>query len=108
MNTTILKLWILLIGLCSSAVVFGAEHLQYPSGKEHYQTKCAFCHGAAGEGVGIFPALKNSAKAEVVEKLTRYKNSKKVGKYSSLMYVRSSGLSEGDIKQLSEYIATLK
>jgi len=32
-------------------------------GKEVYDAKCAMCHQAGGEGLGVFPALKGSAVA---------------------------------------------
>ena len=79
----------------------------YDTGADHFEAKCAFCHGAKGEGVGIFPALKGLSAQEAQNKLERYRSSKKVGRYSALMYVRSSQLTDKQIEQLADYIGQL-
>ncbi len=98
-----------LLLFCFSAFAFAADDssVEYNSGKSHYLAKCAFCHGVSGEGVGIFPALRGSDAKDVKDKLQRYRKSRKVGRYSAMMYVRASKLTDEQIEALSDYIPTL-
>ena len=93
--------------VCAFAATPSPQTVTYETGKEFYKAKCLFCHGAEGQGVGIFPALSVISRAEAEEKLLRYRASKKVGRYSSMMYIRASKLSDKDIKNLADYIGVL-
>jgi len=68
---------------------------------------CAACHGAQGQGQGMFPKLAGQTPDYLSGRLTAYKNKEKVGMNSSMMWGMSAQLSDQDIKALSEYISTL-
>ena len=67
---------------------------------------CGACHGAQGGG-GVGPALAGKTAEYIVGRLTQYKNGEKVGSQSNLMWGQAGMLSETDITDLADYIATL-
>lgn len=74
-------------------------------------TKCAACHGAKGEkpALGKSQAITGWKADKTLEALKGYKagtrNTKGMG---ALMKGQTAALSDGDMKALSDYIATLK
>jgi cytochrome c553 len=74
-------------------------------------TKCAACHGAKGEkpALGKSQAITGWKADKTLEALKGYKagtrNTKGMG---ALMKGQAAALSDGDMKALSDYIATLK
>jgi len=68
---------------------------------------CAACHGAQGQGQGIFPKLIGTPADRIVELLKKYRAGEQVGPQSALMAPNASGLSDGDIADLAAYIDTL-
>ena len=64
---------------------------------------CVACHGAGGEG-GIGPRLAGQSTAQLVEKLTAYKNGETLGSQSNLMWGQAAALSGSDIDNLAAYI----
>ena len=73
-------------------------------GKAKYMT-CMGCHGVNAEG-GIGPKLAGQASAEIVEKLTAYRNKEQRGAQSAMMWGIAAGLSDADIQALAEYLST--
>jgi len=67
---------------------------------------CGACHGAQGGG-GVGPALAGQTVEYIVGRLNQYKAGEKVGNQSNLMWGQAAGLSDQDINDLAEYIATL-
>ena len=67
---------------------------------------CGACHGANGGG-GVGPALAGQTAEYIVGRLNQYKAGEKVGNQSNLMWGQAAGLSEQDIKDLSEYVVSL-
>ena len=67
---------------------------------------CGACHGAQGGG-GVGPALAGQTVEYIVGRLNQYKAGEKVGKQSNLMWGQAAGLSDQDMNDLAEYIATL-
>ena len=65
---------------------------------------CAACHGQAGEGMAVFPALAGRDKAYIVGRLNTYKNRGQVGAMSSTMWGQAAMLSEKDIETIGEFI----
>ena len=65
---------------------------------------CAACHGAQGQGQGMFPALAGQSADYIVGRLTTYKNRGQVGMNSSLMWGQPSNLSERDIELIGKYV----
>lgn len=67
---------------------------------------CGACHGAQGGG-GVGPALAGQTVDYIVGRLNQYKNGEKVGSQSNMMWGQAAGLSDQDMNDLAEYIATL-
>jgi cytochrome c len=67
---------------------------------------CGACHGGNGGG-GVGPALKGRDVDYIVGRLNAYREGEKVGNQSNLMWGQAAGLSDQDIQDLAEYIATL-
>jgi cytochrome c553 len=67
---------------------------------------CGACHGANGGG-GVGPALAGQTVEYIVGRLNQYKAGEKVGNQSNLMWGQAAGLSDQDMNDLAEYIATL-
>ena len=55
---------------------------------------CAACHGQAGEGMAVFPALAGRDKVYIVDRLNTYKNRGQVGAMSSTMWAQAAMLSD--------------
>jgi cytochrome c5 len=68
---------------------------------------CIACHGAKGEGMGIFPKLAGHTAEEIVDLLTRYRAGETVGPNTPLMAPQAATLSDEDIANLAAYIETL-
>lgn len=67
---------------------------------------CGACHGAQGGG-GVGPKLAGQTAEYIANRLWQYKNGEKVGSQSNLMWGQAGMLSETDITDLADYIATL-
>lgn len=67
---------------------------------------CQSCHGTAGEG-GVGPQLQGRDNAFLIEALTAYKNRETRGEQSGLMWGVATPLSDSDISNLAEFIASL-
>jgi len=67
---------------------------------------CGACHGSNGGG-GVGPKLSGKTIEYIVGRLNQYKNGEKVGSQSNMMWGQAAMLSETDINDLAEYIATL-
>ncbi|MGK0674571.1 MAG: c-type cytochrome [Halothiobacillaceae bacterium] len=76
------------------------------AGAAKYAT-CAACHGAKGEGSGIFPKLAGLSASEVESKLKKYRAGETLGPNSAMMAPNAAALSDSDIANLSAYIASL-
>ncbi|MGB9670949.1 MAG: c-type cytochrome [Halothiobacillaceae bacterium] len=68
---------------------------------------CASCHGRNGEGQGMFPRVAGQSAADLAAKLKKYRAGETVGPNSAMMAPNAAGLSDGDIADLSAYIASL-
>ena len=65
---------------------------------------CAACHGQAGEGMAVFPALAGRDKAYIVDRLNTYKNRGQVGAMSSTMWAQAGMLSADQMEQIGKFI----
>lgn len=68
---------------------------------------CVSCHGMNGEGQGMFPKVAGQSAADLAVKLKKYRAGETVGPNSAMMAPNAAGLSDGDIADLSAYIASL-
>jgi cytochrome c5 len=76
------------------------------AGKDRFAT-CASCHGAQGQGMGIFPKIAGQSPDYVAGRLQQYRAGEQVGPTSALMMPHASGLSDEAIADLAAYIASL-
>jgi len=67
---------------------------------------CGACHGANGGG-GVGPALAGKTAEYIANRLIQYKNGETVGIQSNMMWGQAGMLSETDITDLADYIATM-
>lgn len=67
---------------------------------------CGACHGAQGGG-GVGPALAGKTVEYIVGRLNQYKAGEKVGSQSNMMWGQAAMLSDTDITDLADYIATM-
>lgn len=65
---------------------------------------CAACHGQAGEGMAVFPALAGQNADYIIERLTTYKNRGQVGAMSSTMWAQAGMLTEEEIETIGKFI----
>jgi len=65
---------------------------------------CAACHGQAGEGMAVFPALAGKDKLYIVNRLVQYKNKEQVGAMSSTMWAQAGMLSDKDMETIGAFI----
>ncbi len=85
------------------------------AGKSKYDSVCAACHGAKGEGTDVYPSLKGQSQDEVAEVLALYKAGDKealkekglAGDDYAQMAPNAAALSEEDMKNLGAYIESL-
>ncbi|VAW47021.1 hypothetical protein MNBD_GAMMA03-1201 [hydrothermal vent metagenome] len=68
---------------------------------------CAGCHGGNAEG-GVGPTLNSQTAEAVSDKLNRYKAGEQLGPMTGMMTPIAKGLSDAEIKAVSEYVITLK
>jgi len=92
-----------------AALALFAGVLSFADGAATYKAKCAMCHGATGtpsagmaKAMGIKPASDPAIKALTLDQVVAtVKNGK--GKMKPI-----AGLSDADVKAVSEYFKTLK
>ena len=65
---------------------------------------CAACHGQAGEGMAVFPALAGQSSDYIVGRLNTYKNRGQVGAMSSTMWAQAGMLSADQMEQIGKFI----
>ncbi len=67
---------------------------------------CATCHGPTGQGMASFPRLAGQSADYIAARLKQYRAGEKVGPNSPLMMPHAVNLSDAEITNLSDYIAT--
>ncbi len=77
----------------------------FAGGKEFYAANCAGCHGATGQGQGMFPKLIGKKADFIVGELKKFKT--KSRKLPFPVAIKDS-LTEAQMKEVAKYIATLK
>ena len=65
---------------------------------------CAACHGQAGEGMAVFPALAGRDKSYIVNRLVQYKNKEQVGAMSSTMWAQAGMLTSEQMETIGAFI----
>jgi cytochrome c6 len=87
------------------AVFALASSLSWAQGADLYKSKCAMCHGAAGEGKGASPALKGIklSEADITNVLTKGAPGKKAPHTKGI-----AGLTDAQAKQVAGFVKGLK
>lgn len=76
------------------------------AGQDRFAT-CTSCHGAAGQGMGIFPKIAGQDPDYIAGRLQQYRAGEQVGPNTALMTPHATGLSDEAIADLAAYIASL-
>ena len=99
---------ILAIGLVGVAA-FAASNAQAAdatAGKIKYEATCAACHGATGVSVvPIYPNVAGQKEAYLVAQLKAFRDGSRT---NPIMEPMAKGLSDADIFNISQYLASLK
>ncbi|PYG01530.1 poly-beta-1,6-N-acetyl-D-glucosamine biosynthesis protein PgaD [Thioalkalivibrio sp. ALE21] len=67
--------------------------------------RCISCHGAQGQGVGIFPSIAGESAEFIAQRLVAYRAGETVGDDTHLMAPNARNLSDEDIADLAVFIA---
>ena len=89
---------LLLVGI---AVLFASSMVWAEDGAAIYKSKCAMCHGAAGEGKAA-PKIAGTADTKVSDVLT------KGGQAKPPHTKAMAGLTDDQVKAVASYVASLK
>lgn len=102
MKVNVVKGSLLVLSLAFSTAVFAQD--QAGAGETLYKSKCAMCHGPAGEGKSG-PALKGTQLSEddVVLMVAKGKEGKKAPHTKPV-----SGLTDEQVKAVAHYVKSLK
>tara|TARA_B100000900_G_scaffold362568_1_gene335984 strand:- start:60 stop:509 length:450 start_codon:yes stop_codon:yes gene_type:complete len=65
---------------------------------------CAACHGAEGQGMGVFPKLAGQTGDYITGRLVAYQNREEIGNMSSTMWSQAAMLSDKDIETIGKFI----
>ena len=65
---------------------------------------CAGCHGAQGQGQGMFPKLAGQTSDYIAGRLNAYRNKERVGSNSAMMWGQAMPLTDKQIEQLSVFV----
>lgn len=68
---------------------------------------CAACHGAKGEGAGMFPKLAGLSADKAADLLKKYRAGETVGANTAMMAPNAKSLSDANITDLAAFIASL-
>ncbi|WP_018936978.1 c-type cytochrome [Thioalkalivibrio sp. ALJ24] len=66
---------------------------------------CIACHGAQGQGIGIFPSIAGESAEFIAQRLVAYRAGETVGDDTHLMAPNARNLSDEDIADLAVFIA---
>jgi cytochrome c len=100
------KVTLLLAGLALAVGAVGAQAGDAEAGKAKYMT-CMGCHGPAGQGQAIFPAVAGKDADYLAEVLAKYRAGEQVGPNSMMMMPHAMNLSDADIADLAAYMSSL-
>lgn len=75
------------------------------AGAMKYASVCRDCHGAGGEGRGIYPRLAGRPAEEIAGLLRHYKSGRKTDHMSDTMRPFAQALGEQEIDQIAAWLA---
>ena len=92
----------------SLSLIYGSAALDdADAGKSTYASRgCIGCHGADGRSVvATYPSLKGKSADVIRQSLTDYRSG---ARQNQVMNAMAAGLSDADIRNLADYIGSLK
>ena len=84
-----------------------AHAVDIEAGEKTYKRTCRACHGNDAQGTGSFPRLSDKTADYLAGQLVRYRAGERIGPNTGLMAPNAAKLSDDDIANVSNYIATL-
>ncbi|MFW5654556.1 MAG: c-type cytochrome [Roseicyclus sp.] len=100
------RVWAIFAGVALASAAAAADAADVAAGESRYAVNCVNCHGAAGQGMASFPAIKGRDAAYIAGKLETYRAREMVGPNSAIMMSLSADLSDEDIANLAAFIET--
>jgi cytochrome c553 len=99
--------FVLALCLAVTAIFTGAAQADAAAGQSAYASRgCIGCHGSGGISVvTTYPSLKGRDADYVLKSLTDYRSG---ARKNAVMNAMAAGLSDADIKNLADYIDSLK
>jgi len=76
------------------------------AGAKLYKKQCRTCHGPTAKGLASYPKLAGQSMEYLVDRLERYRAGEKFGPNTPLMAPRAKKLSDEDIANIANFIAT--
>ena len=83
-----------------------ASALDIEAGGKLYKKECRGCHGPTAKGLASYPKLAGQPAEYLVQRLEEYRSGKKLGPNTPLMAPRAKKLSDEDIANIANFIAT--
>lgn len=77
-------------------------------GKTLYKKNCRQCHGPTAKGMASYPKLVGKSAEYLVDRLERYRAGEKFGPNTPLMAPQAKKLSDGDIINISSFVASIE
>lgn len=78
------------------------------AGETLYKKECRGCHGPTAKGVSSYPKLAGQPVEYLVDRLERYRKGEKFGPNTPLMAPRAKKLSDEDIVNVANFIASIE
>ena len=99
--------FVLTLCLAVTAIFTGAAQADADAGQSAYASRgCIGCHGAGGVStVTTYPSLKGRDADFIRKSLTDYRSG---ARKNAVMNAMAAGLSDADIKNLADYVDSLK
>ncbi|MEP5308921.1 MAG: cytochrome c [Roseibium sp.] len=101
-----LKLLLAVTSIVSVIGVPQASAQDLVAGEKIYKKTCKACHGPTAKGMASFPKLAGHPAGYLAMRLAQYKKGEKVGPNTPLMAPQAAKLSEEDVANVTNYIAT--
>ncbi len=77
-------------------------------GESLYKKQCRGCHGPTAKGLASYPKLQGQSAEYIMDKLQRYRAGERFGPNTPLMAPRAKKLSDEDIENIANFIASIE